>query len=169
MCILHFFKKKAYILRFTLWLEFGCTFDGVANADKVNQSSGKQKGDAQFDYIITSNSFRRMIPEEFTKAAGIFPKEYGAIYSQISKNRYLSQIRDNTHYGENYSKISGKDLKSLIKKTDDKLLHRQHNELNVYKPLINAFVAKVDDIDEIPDVYLDFVYKHDLPIFILGR
>ncbi|MBQ9149531.1 HD domain-containing protein [bacterium] len=160
-------KPTYYDLRFGLSLDV--PFDGVANADKVNQSSGKQKGDAQFDYIITSNSFRRMIPEEFTKAAGIFPKEYGAIYSQISKNRYLSQIRDNTHYGENYSKISGKDLKSLIKKTDDKLLHRQHNELNVYKPLINAFVAKVDDIDEIPDVYLDFVYTHDLPIFILGR
>ena len=36
-------------------------------------------------------------------------------------------------------------------------------------PKINAFVAKVNSIDEIPQPFLEFVQKHNLPIYILGK
>ena len=39
----------------------------------------------------------------------------------------------------------------------------------IYVPKINAFVAKVDSIDEIPQSYLDFAQQHNLPIYLLGK
>jgi len=81
----------------------------------------------------------------------------------------MSQIIDEKIYDVDGAKIKGENIKAFIRRADDKLLGRFHNEVNLNKPNVNAFVAKVKTIEEIPDEFLDFVYKYDLPIFILGK
>ena len=40
---------------------------------------------------------------------------------------------------------------------------------NIYVPKVNAVIAKVETIDEVPQELLNFAKKHNLPILILGK
>lgn len=44
-----------------------------------------------------------------------------------------------------------------------------HNEANLYIPKINAVIAKVSSIEEIPQELLDYAHSHNLPIYLLGE
>lgn len=43
-----------------------------------------------------------------------------------------------------------------------------YNEINLYNPKINAFAAKVNSLDEIPEDFLNFAHEYNLPIYIFG-
>ena len=80
----------------------------------------------------------------------------------------ISIIHENI---DSISEFQGKKLKHAISKAQDSIIKKNnaHNEINMLNPKINAFVAKVDSIDEIPQSFLEFVQKHNLPIYLLGK
>ena len=49
-------------------------------------------------------------------------------------------------------------------KAQDALLGINHNEINIYNPQIQAVVAKVDTIEEIPEEFLKFARENEKKI-----
>lgn len=162
-------KNKATYFQFKYGLSLDAPNENIINASKTNQASGRKKGSKQLDYILCNNMYRDKIPSVIKAKAKISNSEYLNLYSQLMHYRYVSQIEDDKIYKLSQKEILGKDLKRIIRTSNDKLLHTYHNEVNLYKPTPNAFVAKVNSIEEIPDKYLEFAHKHDLPILILGN
>lgn len=162
-------KNKATYLELPFGLNFDVPCENVINASQINQASGRKKGDEQLNKILSDNLFRNSIPSAIKGKAKITNNEYRELYTAFSHFRHLSQIKDDEIYNTSNNKIYGRDIKRIIKTSNDKLLSRYHNEINLYKPIPNAFIAKVDSIEEIPDKYLEFVHKHNLPILILGK
>ena len=141
----------------------------IANATPYNQGSGSSKNFKNFIDIITSpiNEHRTFIPNSIKKYLSIQDSEYSALYNQIQRLKYISQP-DNI---DSISEFQGKKLKQAISKAQDSIIKKkdEHNEINMLNPKINAFVAKVNSIDEIPQPFLEFAQKHNLPIYILGK
>ncbi|MBR2068484.1 MAG: hypothetical protein IJ877_01855 [Candidatus Gastranaerophilales bacterium] len=91
------------------------------------------------------------------------------LYEKISYKTSLSQLRDDETLIIHGKKISQKTLKETVKNAQDRLLNADyHNEVNVYKPKINSFIAKVNSLEEIPEKFLQFAKDNDLVIFLLG-
>ncbi len=153
--------------------QFGVSLEteniNIANATPYNQGSGSSKNFKNFIDIITSpiNEHRTFIPNSIKKYLNIQDSEYSVLYSQIQRLKYISQP-DNIG---SISKFQGKKLKQAISKAQDSIIKKkdEHNEINMFNPKINAFVAKVNSIDEIPKPFLEFAQKHNLPIYILGK
>ncbi len=59
--------------------------------------------------------------------------------------------------------------KVITKAADGSAFSNEQNESNLYIPKINAFVVKVNSIEDIPEEFLKYVKEHDLPIYLLGE
>ncbi|MBQ9246393.1 hypothetical protein IJ182_09025 [bacterium] len=144
----------------------------IANASIENQTSGFEKDFEQFRKIITNqygtNSYRGLIPERIQMYLSISSEEYKELYKQMSSKNYISQIKDDDIIKLKNKEIKGSDIKQAIRYANDALLMDKQNEVNLYNPKINAVVAKVNSLKEVPQKYLDFAQKHDLPIYLLG-
>lgn len=162
-------KNKATYNEYKFGLNLDVPNKNIINASKINQLSGRKKGDEQMENILNNNSYRQKIPASIKSHAKLSDIEYRDLYSKMLHFKYFSQIKDKEFYHLSEKVVLGKDLKYAIKISSDSLLHAYHNEINLYKPTPNAFVAKVNSIEEIPDKYLDFARKHDLAILILGK
>ena len=147
----------------------------IANASDSNQGSGNKKDFNIFSAIISGNDeylsqFRKKIPSIIKEELELSDEEYIALYELIASKKYLSQIKDDKTYSIKRKRITGKKIKKAIQKAQDELFNkRENNEVNLYNPKINAFVARVNSIEKIPQKCLDFVQKYDLPIYILGE
>ena len=147
----------------------------IANASDSNQGSGNKKDFNIFSAIISGNDeylsqFRKKIPSIIKEELELSDEEYIALYELIASKKYLSQIKDDKTYSIKRKRITGKKIKKAIQKAQDELFNkRENNEVNLYNPKINAFVARVNSIEKIPQNYLNFVQKYDLPIYILGE
>lgn len=147
----------------------------IANAAKENQSSGFQKEFDKFSKIITGENqilspHRQTIPSTIKKELNLTDDEYSELYQLLASKKYLSQIQDGKTYTIGTRSIDGSEIKQAIKKANDELINvGQHNESNVYNPKINAIVAKVNSIEEIPEDFLKFAKEQNLTIYILGN
>ena len=146
----------------------------IANASDSNQTSGARKDFNLFVDVISDHSrlsiYRINLPSIIKKELELNDEEYIALYELIASKKYLSQIKDDKTYSIKRKRITGKKIKKAIQKAQDELFNkRENNEVNLYNPKINAFVARVNSIDKIPQDYLNFVQKYDLPIYILGE
>ena len=147
----------------------------IANAANVNQSSGGRKGFHEFGQIITGQmqdlgDYRATIPTSVKSALGLNDEEYSELFQLFASKKYISQIKDNETYKIGSKTINGKKIKEAIQEAGNNLFNLEtHNESNLYNPKINAFVAKVDSIEEIPKEFLKFVREHDLPIYLFGN
>ena len=148
----------------------------ISDAINYNQSSGGKKRLANFTYAYTNskNDSRNFIPQTIKETLELSDAEYAELYKQLSKYSQYNQIDDNAIYTFGDKKIKGSEVKTAIKKANDNLLIDSsgpygNNEINVYNPKINAFVAKVNSIEEIPQELLDWANRNNLVIYILGE
>ena len=87
----------------------------------------------------------------------------------FKSKKYLSQISDNKMYKVGKKVLSGEKIKKAIVDAENKLSSSLlYNEINLYNPKINAFAAKVNSLDEIPEDFLNFAHEYNLPIYIFG-
>ena len=161
---------------------YGCTFGlnleaeniNIANAACEDQGSGCRKNFEQFKEMITINDYRKLIPTTIRRILNLNKSEYSKLYQLLASKKYLSQIRDDKIYKIGEKELSGNEIKKAIQTAQDELLIEQiegrnnNNEINLYNIKINALVARVKSIEEIPQEFLDFAFIHDLPIYILG-
>lgn len=165
--------KTYYDMKFGVSLEVENV--NIANAANKNQLSGKRKDFKLFSKIISGkheeySAYRKTIPETIKKYLGLNNKEYSELYQLIASKKYLSQIKDNEIYTVSSKSLRGDDIKEAIMYAGNQLFNNtDYNESNLYNPKINAFVAKVSSMDEIPKEFLDFVQEHNLPIYLLGK
>ncbi len=77
---------------------------------------------------------------------------------------------DNTPYITVGNKtFTGSEIKDAITTANNSIIStNEHNEVNVYTPQVNAVIAKVNTIEEVPQKLLDFAQEHNLPIYLLG-
>ncbi len=145
----------------------------VANAANANQGSGCGKDLSRFSQIISGNdpmsTYRDMLPNAIKASLGISDKGYTELYEQLASKKYLSQIRDDNTYTIEGRTFTGTQIREAITAADDLMIKGQQNETNLYNPSINALVAKVDSIGEIPQEFLDFAKARNLPIYLLGK
>ncbi len=150
----------------------------VANAAPSNQSSGGNKNLSRFVDIVAESdekdSFRTLIPNYIKKKLNITDNEYSELYSKIQKYQFVSQLDNVNSISVGNKTFSGKQIKKAILEADDLMIKKhqgysKHNEANLYIPKTNAVVAKVDNLDEVPQNLLDFAQKYDLPIYLLGK
>ena len=159
--------------------KFGASLEAenvnIANASSLNQTSGAKKDFKMFSAIITGNDnylsqFRTKIPSIIKKELELTDEEYIELYELLASKKYLSQIKDDETYSIKGKNIKGEKIKKAIQKAQDELLNNEtNNEINLYNPKINAFIARVNSIDKIPQEYLNFVQEYDLPIYLLGE
>lgn len=163
-------KKHTY-LNYLYGLSFETYPPNIANASGDNQNSGGHKDFFGFANAITEQDGRR--GERCTIFGGIRQEldleidEYKELYRLLKDKKQLFEIDDDEIFNLQDKKISGKEIKSAIRSVNDSLLTGEHNEINIYTPEINAFVAKREKLSDIPDEYLEFVQENDLPILLL--
>ena len=163
----------------TYWdRKFGVSLEteitNIANASSKNQVSGYEKDFSNFSKIITNQygneDYRQLISSSIKDNLQLSDEEYIELFKKVSPLKYFSQIRDDKYIKLSDKKnLSGKEIKEAIRLAADKLLQNEQNEVNLYSPKINAVVAKVNTINEIPQEYLNFAQKNHLPIYILGN
>lgn len=173
--------------------KFGLSFDvspeNTVNAHYSNQYSGTLKNEEDLIELTKADNeflsnFRKLIPDAIKKELNLNDDEYRQLYDMICDNQSLSRIYINnqkTKTGKEISinkkfvingkTINGKDVVNAIRKAGNNLIKEtfNFNEINLYKPIANAFIAKVDSIEEIPESMLNFVQKHSLPIVLIGK
>ena len=147
----------------------------IANAANENQCSGGHKGFDIFSEIISGNDdqlshYRDTIPTRIKNQLHLNEREYAELYQMFASKKHISQIKDNEIYTVGRKTLRGDRIKKAIQTAGNDLFSPDsHNESNLYNPKINAFVAKVNSIEEIPESFLKFVQKHNLPIYLLGE
>ena len=153
-----------------------CEQVNAVNAANHNQSSGCRKDLAAFSRIVKMAEFRTLIPDFIKARLNLTDKEYAELFVILQQRKYLSQLQNIGEVSVGNKKLSGTEIKEAILAANDEMINRDydemidsHNEANMYTPKVNAVVAKVDTIDEIPKELLDFAKKYNLPILILGR
>ena len=147
----------------------------IANATYKNQASGGHKGFDIFSEIISGkderlSEYRTTIPKVIKNELKLNDGEYAQLYQLLASKKYLSQIKDNDSFVIGRKILTGYKIKEAIQTAGGNLFNStSHNESNLYNPKINAFVAKVNSIEQIPDNFLKFVQEHNLPIYLLGE
>ena len=147
----------------------------IANAANENQCSGGHKGFDIFSEIISGNDdqlshYRDTIPTRIKNQLHLNEREYAELYQMFASKKHISQIKDNEIYTVGRKTLRGDRIKKAIQTAGNDLFSPDsHNESNLYNPKINAFVAKVNSIEEIPESFLKFVQAHNLPIYLLGE
>lgn len=141
----------------------------IANATKTNQGSGTVKDFNDFCDFLQMPEHRNLISKKIKEILGLSDEEYREFYEIIAPKKYFSQITSKKTYKIKNKEINSNDIVKAIRIAGDEIIGNNQNEVLLYTPKINGFIAKVDKIDEIPQDYLDLVEKHNLPIFIVGK
>ena len=82
----------------------------------------------------------------------------------------LSEIKEEKEYKICDKTISGKELKKAILAAQDNLMFEKpdrHNELVGFLPKVEALIAKVDNVKDIPQDVLDISEKYNYPIIMM--
>ena len=141
----------------------------IANATKKNQGSGTVKDFDDFCDFLQMPEHRNLISKKIKEILGLSDEEYREFYEIIAPKKYFSQITSNKSYKIKNKEINSNDIVKAIRIAGDEIIGNNQNEVLLYTPKINGFIAKVDKIDEIPQDYLDLIQEHNLPIFIVGK
>ncbi len=142
----------------------------IANSSKYNQSSGSGKKFKEFEKLLFPvneeyGHYRTFISSELKNVLKLSDDEYEELFEKICNVKCLSQINKDIKLKNRT--LPKNQVISAIKTVQDNLLNFCHNEINSYNPKINAFVARVDSIEEIPLGFLSFVEENNLPILII--
>lgn len=145
----------------------------IANASKVNQNSGFEKGFEDFSYIITGKAresmYRDKISKDIKSNLELTDSEYAQLYSTLQKYKHASGLDNVPSITVNGKTLSGTQIKNAVIFANNSIINsKYHNEVNVYTPQVNAIIAKVDEINEVPQPLLDFAQEHNFPIYLLG-
>ncbi len=157
------------------------TPENLANAYFGNEYSGTLKNQIDFIKMLTSNAagfplYRSVIPNFIKKNLELTDEEYAELYRQLQntaslhKLNYEAQNDIEKTYDINGRSISSREIANAVKAAGDNLFSRSisYNEICVNRPQTSGFLAKVDSIGDIPEEYLEFIAKHNLPIILLG-
>lgn len=145
----------------------------IANASAKNQISGRSKDFSKFVEILSrenpQKSHRELISNYIKEHLDLNSKEYAQLYKKIQDLKYKSQLYTPKHIDLSSKKISTTELKKVIAEANDLLLATKggNNEVLLYCPKINAIVAQVPSLDEVPQKILDFAQQYDFPIFLM--
>ena len=168
------FKNCFYINKFGVSLESEQV--NIANASEVNQKSGFEKGFSKFGDIITgqddASQHRKLVPTTIKQALKLSDKEYADLFAKIQKYKYSSQLDNVSEIKVGDKTFTGKQIKEAISNANDMMIKRLTivcNEANLYSPKINAVVAKVASMEEMPQELLNYAKKYNLPIYLLGK
>ena len=105
-----------------------------------------------------------------------FVSEQDAVfYAEFYKNNIaninsISEIKEEKEYNLCGETISGAKLKEAICAVQDDLIDKKektHNEIVGYLPKVEALIAKVDNIKDIPQELLDLSEKYNYPIIMM--
>lgn len=149
------------------------------NAYYENQSSGTQKTYEKM-YMAYFDEYKREYREEFKNFIlewlGFEPdtisnEEYVKLYKEhIIDKLSFSQFRKDKKFSLGGKEFSEEDLKAAIIAFQKELIDENgafHNEILGCAPKINALITKEDNIEQIPDEFLEFAHKNNLPIVII--
>ena len=153
---------------------FGVSVDveqaNIANATPNNQSSGYEKTFDKFNEFITTEENRELIPNYIRNKLDLTHEEYAELFAKLQNKKHFSQLDNIKEIQIGTKSFTGKELKDVIQKANDEILsNKKHNELNLYAPRVNAIIAKVNTINEVPSVLLNFAEKNDYPIYLIGE
>lgn len=183
------FKDKKTINDYQFGLSLDASPRNISNAYNGNQYSGTFKNVHDFIKQVQAKEdmykeYRKMIPGIIKMELSLNDDEYAELFRMLSENSSSSRIYTNSRNSKtgkqiyinkkfkiNDKVITGEDIIKAVRKAGDEILRNttDFNEICMYKPKTNAFIAKVDKIDEIPERYLKFVREHNLPIILLGK
>ena len=148
----------------------------IANAAETNQGSGCEKNFYKFSRAITDENridgHRTLISNSIKDTLNLSDEEYADLFTQIQSYKYASQLDNIPEIKIGDRSFTGKQIKEAIFEADDLMLMKEealHSEANLYTPKINAIVAKVCRLDDIPQDLLDYALKYNLPIYLLGN
>ncbi len=178
----------------TCWeLQFGVSLEAdnvnIANATYKDQHSGRNKNFDDFADIITQqpilleegwlsfpkdndSNFRNLISDSIKQELGLSDSEYSQLYSSIQKYKYTSQFDNIPEIKVGDKTFTGAQVKQAILNADELTIKNnpnRHNEANLYAPKVNAVVAKVSKLEDVPQELLAFAQEHNLPIYLLGN
>lgn len=142
----------------------------IVNASLRNQSSGRGKDFEHFRKFVETDFHRSMIPGNLKEKLSVNSDDYSHLYEQLQRYKYASGISRTPSFRKGEFVIPGKNIRTATDHAADiaKNSNNAQNEVNLYTPETNAFVAKVDKLDEIPEHLLDFAHSRNLPIYLLG-
>ncbi len=147
----------------------------IANAASENQGSGCGKDFSRFSNTIIGmdniSQYRRLVSDSIKDALCISDAEYAELFAQVQKYKYTSQLDNIAEIKIGEKTFTGSQIKEAILSADDLMMKdpETHNEANLYSPKVNAVVAKVDSLDNVPQHLLEFAQAHNLPIYLLGE
>ena len=142
----------------------------IVNASLRNQSSGRGKDFEYFRKFIETDFKRDLIPNNLKGELSAVSDDYARLFEQLQRYKYASGISHTPAFRKGEFIIPGKNIRTAIDHATDiaKKSNNAQNEVNLYTPETNAFVAKVDKLEEIPEHLLEFAHKRNLPIYLLG-
>ena len=154
------------------------TNSNIGAALSKNFRSGWEKDFRNFAKMVYPDSVfeeqrkfqSEKIKEALSKKYNIKKIQYSELYKKLIDKRFLEQIEDVEL--SNGVKIKGKDIIEAYKYSENELMknsNMERNEIVAYNPIMNGLVLMEKSMDEIPEKTLEFVRKHNLPIFIMGE
>jgi len=160
--------------------KFGVVLDenipDIVNATPRNQGSGYAKDKSSLVSLKSHRYYRdsrEFLPKIIRKALNLDRHEYQSLYDQLSQKKYITQIKDDSIFKLSSGKmLNGKEIKDAIIAAEKQLLKSnisEHNEVVGSYLKVTGLSAKVNDIKQIPQEYLDFVQEYNIPIYILGK
>ena len=118
---------------------------------------------------------RNLLAEEVREKLGFTKEQYAQLYSQIVDKKYYTQIKNLKIDGKELSKDELDNVIRVIQEAQYKLVNTEnykgsHNETNIRKPEVNKnfIIAKVNDISEVPQEWLDYAKKNNLKFIFVG-
>lgn len=169
-------KKKETFCNYKFGVALQAQNANIANAASHNQVSGNEKKFDNFINIIAGSDhairYRYEIPHKIAAKLGMKMNitQYGELFSKIQKYKHISQLDNIQPIIVEDKTYTGAQIKEAITSANNSIIASdRYNEVNVYTPQVNAVIAKVDSLKEVPKELLAFANEHDLPIFLLGK
>lgn len=106
------------------------------------------------------------IEEMKNKGYNLTDKEYAALSQYLFSKKYLSQINNDVQVGDKL--ISAEDLKDALAKSRDSLFEgNEHSEIIPINPKVKGVFAKVENLEDCPQEFLEFAKEHELPVILM--
>ncbi len=157
--------------------KFGFILDvdkpNVAEAYYQNLGSGYKKDINSFTSILfdQSDETRTFVRDGFIEAmkergVAISLQDYAQLSKYIFSKKYTTQIK-NVRIGDKV--YNAEDLVYAFEKSRDALFQGyEHSEIVSINPRIKGLIARVSDINDVPQEFLNFANKKNLPIILIG-
>ncbi len=166
--------------------KFGLVLDipqaNISEAYFKNSGSGTEKGLDRFKYFLFGSrketsvdgktlDIRHWVKNHFieemkNKGYNLTDKEYAALSQYLFSKKYLSQINNDVQAGDKL--ISAEDLKDALAKSRDSLFEgNEHSEIIPINPKVKGVFAKVENLEDCPQEFLEFAKEHELPVILM--